>query len=144
MTPRNHMVPVPYSCRVLSPLVTLTSGVSPQQATPLHRRSRQAPEDWVAGRHISYNWQSSVFRNCPRLKAVTPSVKIRSSGKMQNDRVGQWGEGDNICHSTLRGLDRLNHPALNKVSRTILIYNFKRNMHLMRVITQFLICFKLM
>lgn len=36
------------------------------------------------------------------------------------DRLGQWNfdeeTGDNVCPSTLRGLDHLQNPRLNKVS----------------------------
>jgi hypothetical protein len=38
----------------------------------------------------------------------------------QRDRLGQWafneGTGDNVCPSTVRGLDHLRDPRLNKVN----------------------------
>lgn len=34
---------------------------------------------------------------------------------MERDRIGVWGSGDGQSASKVSGLDRLKHPALNKV-----------------------------
>jgi hypothetical protein len=46
--------------------------------------------------------------------------KTADMSEYQRDRLGQWtfdeGTGDNVCPSTVRGLDHLRNPRLNKVS----------------------------
>lgn len=35
---------------------------------------------------------------------------------MERDRIGMWGQGDNVVPGKASGLDRIKHPGLNKVS----------------------------
>lgn len=51
--------------------------------------------------------------------------RIKSARKypenMERDRLGQWGNGDNVCPSKTSGLERMKNPNLNKVSYVMLL-----------------------
>lgn len=45
---------------------------------------------------------------------------------MERDRLGQWGNGDNVRPSLTSGMTRLRNPNLNKVSDFWLLSFIKR------------------
>lgn len=42
--------------------------------------------------------------------------QVETVVKMERDRLGQWGNGDNVIPSRTSGLERIRNPNLNKVS----------------------------
>lgn len=89
-------------------------------STRYNNRSRDFPRSCVRFRERSassndkYNriYPSSSERPVP---VQTGLNKRRTEEDMERDRLGQWGNGDNVEPSRTSGLERLRNPNLNKV-----------------------------